>query len=260
MFIEFYLNCTVGLRASSRVMSSAFGILGENYEVPHWKTGATWAMKVGYYKLHHSNIARNKDWVWIIDHSIQLGDEKCLVILGIPKVNIPKDRALRKSDMTILHLSIMQSSNGDLIYDILKELSQRLNIVPCQIISDEGTDLVKGIKLFAADHPKCRHTSDIKHKIAAWFKNNIGTSSRWEELLKNVASSRKKMQQTALASLCAPKLKSKARYMNIGEITNWAYKILTLIDNEYSGYDRDPVLIGIQIQLVSIFKLCFTYP
>jgi hypothetical protein len=219
-------------------MDAAFKSLNQHYEVPHWKTGANWAMKVGYHKLYYSKIARNKAWVWMIDHSIQLGDEKCLVILGIPRSQIPKDRALAKSDMTMLHLSIMKSSNGALIHAILKELSTRLKVIPRQIISDEGGDLVKGIKLFCAENVKCHHTCDIKHKIATWCKHNLGKCPRCDAFLKHVSSSRKKMQQTALASLCAPKLKSKARYMNIGELTKWAHKIILLIDNDCPNYDK----------------------
>lgn len=238
LFIELFIMGKIGLRASSRVMNFTFNALSTHYESPHWKTGASWAMKVGYYKLHRTKIPRNKAWVWMIDHSIQLGNEKCLVVLGIPRSEIPKDRALSKSDMTMLHMSIMSSSTGEAIHDILTELSECLKVVPRQIIADEGGDLVKGIKLFCAENPTCKHTSDIKHKMAAWCKNNLGKSTQWEDFLKQVNAARKQMQQTALASLCAPKLRSKARYMNIAELTKWAHKVLLLIDNGYPNYDK----------------------
>ena len=238
LFIELFIAGAIGLRASSRAMSFSFSALNKHYSSPHWKTGSSWAMKVGYYKLHYTKIPRNKAWVWMIDYSIQLGNEKCLVILGIPRSEIPKDRALSKSDMTMLHMSIMTSSTGEAIYDILTELSKRLKVIPCQIIADEGGDLVKGIKLFCANNPKCKHTSDIKHKMAAWCKNNLGKSAQWDTFLKQVNVSRKQMQQTALTSLCAPKLRSKARYMNIGELTKWAHKVLLLIDNGCPNYDK----------------------
>jgi hypothetical protein len=210
-------------------------------KVPHWKAGTSWVQKVGYYKLHYSKVPRNKDWIWVIDHSIQLGPDKCLVILGIPKSKIPKDKALQKKDMTVLHLSVMQSSTGEIINDILEDLSRSLKIIPCQIVSDEGGDLVKGIRLFVANNPKCRQTNDIKHKMANWFKNNIGTSPNWDELLKKTASSRKKMQQTELVSLSAPSLKAKARYMNIDVITNWSRKILILLNHNGGDYDNGRV-------------------
>ena len=39
-------------------------------------------MRLGYYKLHRTKTQSN-DWIWIVDHSAQIGAEKCFVILGI---------------------------------------------------------------------------------------------------------------------------------------------------------------------------------
>src|SRR5262249_25609608 len=49
---------------------------------PSWYTGRLWLLRVGYYKLTRPK-EQAPDWVWIIDHTVQMGVQKCLVILGI---------------------------------------------------------------------------------------------------------------------------------------------------------------------------------
>ena len=58
---------------------SAFGL---GHVAPSWWSGRLWLLRLGYYKLMRPQ-ARAGDWVWIVDHTLQLGVEKCLVILGI---------------------------------------------------------------------------------------------------------------------------------------------------------------------------------
>jgi len=38
--------------------------------------------KDSYYKLIRPK-PKAHDWVWIVDHTVQLGAEKCLLILGV---------------------------------------------------------------------------------------------------------------------------------------------------------------------------------
>ena len=48
-----------------------------------------WAAGLGCYKLHRPK-EQASNWVWIIDHSNQIGKEKCLVILGVEFRNCPR--------------------------------------------------------------------------------------------------------------------------------------------------------------------------
>jgi hypothetical protein len=48
---------------------------------PAWATGRLWLMRLGLAALVRPRVIA-EDWVWMIDHSIQIGPCKCLVILG----------------------------------------------------------------------------------------------------------------------------------------------------------------------------------
>jgi hypothetical protein len=55
---------------------------GFDFPVPHFTTVRFWLLRLGYHKLHRPK-EQASDWVWIIDHSNQIGQEKCFVILGV---------------------------------------------------------------------------------------------------------------------------------------------------------------------------------
>ena len=55
---------------------------GFDFPVPHFTTVRFWLLRLGHYNLSRSK-EQGDDWVWIIDHSNQIGQEKCLVILGV---------------------------------------------------------------------------------------------------------------------------------------------------------------------------------
>ena len=62
-------------------MNSATKVLRLMFELkrkPSINTGKMWMLKVGYFKLIQKK-EEAKDWIWIIDHSIQIGKEKCLL-------------------------------------------------------------------------------------------------------------------------------------------------------------------------------------
>ena len=108
LFIELYIRCNVSLHGCERSISISFTTLDIYWDVPNWKTGKTWIRKLGYYKLHNIKVDKHLDWVWMMDHSIQLGDEKCFLVLGIRKTSIPIGRALCAKDMTVIHMSFMK--------------------------------------------------------------------------------------------------------------------------------------------------------
>jgi hypothetical protein len=52
------------------------------YKTPSWASGRLWLLRLGSDKLSRPK-AQADDWVWIVDHTVQIGHEKCLVILGV---------------------------------------------------------------------------------------------------------------------------------------------------------------------------------
>ena len=79
---------------------------GFDFPVPHFTTVRLWLLRLGYYKLHRPK-EQASDWVWIIDHSNPIGQEKCFVILGVRLSQLPPpgpEFPLRLSQMEPIEL------------------------------------------------------------------------------------------------------------------------------------------------------------
>ena len=116
------------------------------------------------------------DWVWIIDHSIQLGDTKVCVVLRLSRLP-PPGQALRHEDVRALAVLPVQSSTGEVVAKQLEEVSCRTGI-PRQIVSDLGGDVKKGSELFAARHAGVALLSDAAHHGACLLKRRLEPDSR----------------------------------------------------------------------------------
>jgi len=75
LFLTLVLSAAVSLRGASRVLD-VLGLTGYvTLPKPAWFTGRLWLMRLGYYQLTRPKVHAT-DWVWIIDHTVQIGPEK----------------------------------------------------------------------------------------------------------------------------------------------------------------------------------------
>lgn len=222
---------SIGIRASARAVeiTNHHNATNENGS-PSWYTGRLWLMKLGLYKLNETKVQAN-DWIWIADHSIQLGTEKVLVVLGIRAINIPEERALVFSDMTPLGLFISKNTNGEKVAEQLQGLAKEYG-EPMHIVSDGGPDLKSGIDTFINRSSNTKFIYDIKHKIAIHLKKLLSSDESWLSFCELCSKAQGYMRQTDNAALAPPNQRSKSRYMNIDRLINWAKKVLTLEHSE----------------------------
>jgi len=167
------------------------------------------------------------DWVWIVDHSIQIGQCKCLVILGIRLRDFPRGRPLCHQDMEPIALVPMMSSTKHTVAARLEEVVCRTG-VPRAILDDHGADLHGGVEIFREAHPRTSEFYDIKHKAACLLKSRLENNPRWKEYASQSGQTKSAVQQTALACLTPPSHRSKARFMNVDGLVDWGVKTLAL--------------------------------
>ena len=215
------------MRATERILLTGFQLLGLDLDVPDWSTGRLWLLRVGLFKLQ-CPLEQADDWVWIVDHTNQIGVEKCLVIVGARISLLPRG-PLRHEDVEILALIPMISSNGELVAEQLNTLVARTGI-PRLIIADHGSDIASGIKMFCNDNDLTSYILDIKHKTASELKRILSKLPNWKKFIVQAALSRQQLQQTELAALRPPNQRSKARFMNLGPLLNWANEVLIVLD------------------------------
>jgi len=204
--------------------------LNINYATPSWYTGRIWLLRLGYYKLTREK-EKADDWIWIVDHCVQWGKEKCLAILGIRQSKLADaETILCHQDVEPLALFPVTQSNGDVVYQQLKETVSKTD-VPRQIVCDHGTDVKSGIERFCQRFTHTVFVYDITHKAAAVLKRELNADDRWNEFTALATSTRKKVQQTQLAAIAPPNQRSKARYMNVEALVKWGADKLYLLDN-----------------------------
>jgi hypothetical protein len=159
----------VSLRATSRVLEFIARFFGLQFSAPDWTTGRMWLLRFGLAQLNASKDQAD-DWVWLIDHSVQIGKQKVLAIVGIRLLNLPMPgEFLRPDDLVLIDLVPMESSTREDVAVCLEEAAKHTS-VPCAIVDDHGVDLYGGVQIFQQNHPDTVEIYDVKHKAACLLK------------------------------------------------------------------------------------------
>lgn len=219
----------IPLRAVSRVLEFVARFFGLPFSAPDWTTGRLWLLRFGLAQLNAPK-DQAADWVWLIDHSVQIGKAKVLVILGIRLAELPlPDRCLCPQDMVLIDLVPMETYSRADVAQCLEDAAVRTS-VPRAIVDDHGVDLNGGVAIFQQRHPETAEIYDAKHKAACVLKSRLEKNPRWMAFNTRVGQTRCAIQQTELGALTPPAPKPKARYMNLENQLNWAAKVLILLD------------------------------
>ena len=189
-----------------------------------------WLLRLGLYELNRPK-QQADDWMWIVDHTLQMGDRKCLIIVGIRQSAWDaEDRVLSHEDVDLIDLQPVTESNGKVVYRQLKAATTKTG-VPRAIVSDNGGDLHSGIERFRKGHRSTAWLYDIKHKTACLLKHALGHDRSWQEFTAKVHRFKQQVAQTSLAALAPPQQRSKSRYMNVDVLVEWAERSLRLLDS-----------------------------
>ena len=230
-FLRFVLQAATSLRAAGRVLEVLEGWLPGVERAPAANTGQWWLLRLGLYELQRPKEAAS-DWVWLVDHTVQLGQVKCLLIVAVrlSAWELQGRGALEHGDLTVLALEPMRESTGPQVQAHLERATDQTGI-PRAILSDSGRDIKRALAGFREQRPAIAELSDIKHKLALLVKAELEADARWSAFVPAVGQTKSQTQQTNLAHLMPPRLKEKARYMNLGELVNWARRALRCLDD-----------------------------
>lgn len=231
--IAWYLELVLQAACSQRTAAVVLEWISERWsgsgEAPCANTGRSWLFRLGLYELSCPKESAD-DWVWLVDHTVQLGSRKGLVIVGLRLGAWQQNpRPLEHQDVRLLHLEPMEHSNGQAVQQELKKVADKHG-VPRSIVSDGGPDLKKGVEFFRQTHPAVTHTYDIKHKVALLLKKELERNNDWEEFVSVANVARRGVTLTTAAFLVPPALKPKARYMNLDRLVAWGVKALAYLE------------------------------
>ena len=243
-YLELVLSAPCSQRAAAVVLGWLMQLRPGWKETPCANAGRAWLFRLGLYELTCPKEAGD-DWVWLVDHTVQLGSRKGLVIVGL-RLNAwqQNPRPLEHQDVRLMHLEPMEHSDGRAVQQELKQTAAQHGI-PRLIVSDGGPDVKKGIELFRQAHPAVAHAYDIKHKVALLLKKELERNNAWEEFVSAANVARRGVTLTTAAFLVPPALKPKARFMNLDRLVAWGVKVLAYLEQprEVPGSPVKPKLV-----------------
>jgi hypothetical protein len=262
--VQLYVIGAISFHASSRVIEILMPELSAFDKVPSNNTIQSWVLRMGLYQLSRTKEIAD-DWVIILDHTCQLGNQKGLVVLGIRLRHWAElKRPLVFQDLSVLMIRVVGSSTGLLVHQQLLEVQTQIGTIAA-ILSDQGSDLTSGGKLFVTSQVEpAPHDSvpqlfdanglaipgrtqplilkDFSHASSHLLKARLEADPKWREFLSHCGTTQPKVKQTIWGALAPPTQKVKGRYMNIGEMIRWGAKMLRLLDGTAgtlpAGIDR----------------------
>ena len=92
MFLKAVLQLPASLRAAAalfKLLSAAGLAPTDTWKGPSAAGGRWWLLRIGLYELQRVKAVAD-DWVWIMDHTIQLGNARVLVIVGLRSSFLPR--------------------------------------------------------------------------------------------------------------------------------------------------------------------------
>ena len=141
-FVSLVTVCGTSLRCAASVITLYGPSARYDETAPDWSTGRLWLLRIGLAALLRPKVVA-EDWVWMIDHSIQIGQCKCLVILGIRLSELPVGQPLCHQDMELIALEPMTNATKETVDVSLEDAVSRTG-VPRAIVDDHGADLHGG--------------------------------------------------------------------------------------------------------------------
>jgi hypothetical protein len=220
----------IGLRSAERVLKVVWEWLGADQPLPDWTTIRMWLLRVGVATLREP-VEESDDWVWLVDHSNQIGPEKALVVLAVRASRLPPPgKTLRHEDMQLLAVQPGVSWKREDMETAYRQLAERYG-PPRAVLCDGAAELREGAKALQNEPHDTIVIQDFKHKAANFLKAAVGGDPRFAAFTARLGKTHAAIQQTELAHLTPPTPKSKARFMNLAATLDWAAAVLWLLEH-----------------------------
>lgn len=198
-----------------------------------------WSKKVGFF-IYHQPKDKTIESLWIIDFSIQIGKNKLMLVLRIDlnKIknwkqykNCKKNKKPRFKicfkDVEVIHMKILENTTYTFTLSELEQIVEKCGL-PLFVLSDEGSDLAKGIRIFIERNPGIKHLNDISHRMSNILKAELEDNVKWKGFCQVITKMKQRMTNTTIAYMCPPKLKQKMRFLNVRNPIEYAFKMLNI--------------------------------
>lgn len=103
-----------------------------------------------------------------------------LAVIGIHARDVPRKRALKRSDMTVLGIMPTNSRTKQEIGKQLKTVAYEFG-KPIATVSDGACELQEALSEVRENPEESVCLDDVRHKIAVVLKRELNNNKRWQE-------------------------------------------------------------------------------
>lgn len=219
LVLELQKYGAMSLRSCRHSVACMLCTMELSVRVPSHTTIRSWLCKGGLHRIQ-SGQAQQGDYVVYVDESIVLGQEKILLILGIPAAKIAQDRAVVHSDMEVLYVGANTEWKGAHIAEKMAEIEQTKDIL--YVVSDNGHNLRN-----AYQTQKTVHIEDCTHVLANYVKHLYEKDPIFIAFCALTSDLRRRwvMHKDNRAHM-PPSMRGKLRFANIFPCVAWAERCL----------------------------------
>ena len=194
--------------------------------IPHFTSVINWSFRVGLGLLRQVR-PTCEPWIAIIDHSIDIGTKKALVVLRVKAQSLrQRGSAIQLQDCECIGVKVCEMVNHE---TICKDLEKIFAIagVPEAIVKDCDYTLAKGVRHWSAKQENpVPVIDDIGHSMASALKNQFEKTADYKTFTTSLSQGAKCLRQTEFAFLTPPKLRTKGRFQSISKLGDWGAKML----------------------------------
>ena len=232
--LQLFLVARISFRAVSRVLKVLGGYLSFP-QTPCPQTIINWVIRLSITRLQSSapqivfqreNLPVSNGMIWMIDTSIGLGSGKILAVLALDRRHhVSRESAPTLQQINCIAVSVAPSWTGETIAEFLQAVIAHTGR-PAAYLKDGGTDLAKATRLLAEQGEASLSIDDISHTVANLLKHEYQEHPQFAIFLSCCGKASKNLKQTILACLAPPKVSTKARFMNLHRLVQWADQVL----------------------------------
>lgn len=228
----------IGFRPTVTALQIIFAWLAIQARIPTAETIRGWACRAGVALLEQPHDSAD-DWIWMADHSNQIGNEKVLQILGIRAADLPPvGQALSRDKLQVLAVVPGTVWKREDVRREYRKLADRIG-PPRFLLCDGAVELHESADTLNTRENDTIVLRDFKHFAANTFEKLIGKDQRFTQYLSELGRTRSQIQQTELSHFTPPSVKPKARFMNLGPLLMWGNMVSYHLSTAHSQSRAD---------------------
>lgn len=243
-------HCSLrGCRGVLRAMSLYLGL---ELTIPSMSSIRHWEKKLGHWRLQVPARKSVGPSSWM-----RVGQQKLLVVLGVPLSAYEFGRALLLEEVQVLSVRVSASWTGEALSQELTQLQTRGYTIS-YAISDRGTNLGKALSI-----SQITQIQDCTHALGKLLEKQYKDDAQFQAFSKACSLFKRQTLLGEASLVMPPAQRAKGRFLNLEPLCEWAYKLLCLLREKsemLSESIREKIawLLPYQAMLVQMQTQCLT--